>query len=192
MSCAFRERGDFALTWKSNTLLTNLLPGVATFAMGAVLLLPAATLAADSSPTVEMESSKAAPRTLEPLTETRIVRDYRFAWASLGQALETDSASPLNGPFVGAASVWLHEAVANQRRTGLSSRYRNQVHKVEAVFYAPEGDLIELHDTAEYDLQLLDGSRAIHDDHITMRYVVLMTPGADRWVVRQLQAVPHF
>jgi hypothetical protein len=25
-----------------------------------------------------------------------------------------------------------------------------------------------------------------------VNYIVLMTPGADRWVVRQLQAVPHF
>jgi hypothetical protein len=175
--------------------MTNQLRRLAAFAavaMGGALAFPAATIAADSSPTVEMQSNQAGPRTLEPLTENRIVRDYRFAWESLAQALESNSVSPLNGPFEGAASAWLHEAVINQRRSGLSSRYRNQVHKVEAVFYAPEGDLVELHDTAEYDLQLLDGSRAIHDQHVTLRYVVLMTPGADRWIVRQLQAVPRF
>ena len=176
-------------------MLTNLQPRLVAFAtatVGMLLLLTATTLAADSSPTVEMEPGNAGPRALEPLTETRIVRDYRFAWASLAEALESDSVSPLNGPFDGSARAWLHEAISNQRRSGLSSRYSNQVHKVEAVFYAPEGDLIELHDTAEFDLQLLDGARAIHDEHVTMRYVVLMTPGADRWVVRQLQAVPHF
>lgn len=175
--------------------LTNRLRHLVAFAaivMGTVLVLPSAAIAADSFPTIEMQSNKAGPRTLEPLTENRIVRDYRFAWQSLSQALESNSLSPLNGPFEGAASAWLHEAVMNQRRSGLSSRYRDQVHKLEAVFYAPEGDLIELHDTAEYDLQLLDGNRTIHDQHVTVRYVVLMTPGADRWIVRQLQAVPNF
>jgi hypothetical protein len=63
---------------------------------------------------------------------------------------------------------------------------------VEAVFYAPEGDVMELHDTAEYQLQLLDGSKVIHDENVVMHYVVLMTPAADRWVVRQLQAVQRF
>jgi hypothetical protein len=63
---------------------------------------------------------------------------------------------------------------------------------VEAVFYAPEGDVMELHDTAEYQLQLLDGSKVIHDENEVMHYVVLMTPAADRWVVRQLQAVQRF
>ena len=63
---------------------------------------------------------------------------------------------------------------------------------MEAAFYAPEGDMIELHDTAEYDLQILDGDKTIHSEHAVVHYVVLMTPGADRWVVRQLQAVPAF
>jgi hypothetical protein len=166
--------------------------GFAVIVAGVGFTSPVATLAADSSPRVEMQASRVGPRTLEPLTASRIVRDYRFAWESLAQALESNSASALNGPFEGAASAWLRETVTTQRGSGLSSRYRHQVHKVEIVFYAPEGDLIELHDTAEYDLQLLDGSRTIHDQHVTMRYVVLMTPGADRWIVRQLQAVPHF
>jgi hypothetical protein len=51
---------------------------------------------------------------------------------------------------------------------------------------------MELHDTAEYQLQLLDGSKVIHDENVVMHYVVLMTPAADRWVVRQLQAVQGF
>ena len=52
--------------------------------------------------------------------------------------------------------------------------------------------MIELHDTAEYDLQVLDGDKTVHSEHVVLRYVVLMTPGADRWVIRQLQAVPEF
>ena len=98
----------------------------------------------------------------------------------------------LNGLFAGTANTWLKGKVSTQRLSGLSSRYSNQSHKVDAVFYAPEGDVIELHDTAEYDYRVLDGSKSIHSEHAVVHYVVLMTPGADRWVVRQLQAVQHF
>jgi hypothetical protein len=52
--------------------------------------------------------------------------------------------------------------------------------------------MIELHDTADYDLQILDGGKAIHNEHVVVHYVILMTPGADRWVIRQLQSVPGF
>src|SRR3974390_371747 len=107
-------------------------------------------------------------------------------------ASESNSAGPLNGLFAGTASAWLNDLIASQRKNGLTSRYLNQRHKLEAVFYAPEGDMIELHDTAEYDLQVLSGSDTIHSEHATVRYVVLMTPAADRWVIRQLQSVSQF
>jgi hypothetical protein len=147
---------------------------------------------ADSTPQVVLNVSKAAPRSVESLTQRSILRDYRFAWVNLDQALESNSNAPLSGLFAGTASAWLNDAVNSQRRSGLSSRYLNQSHTLEAVFYAPEGDVIELHDTADYQLQVLDGSKAIHDEHVVVHYVVLMTPGADRWVIRQLQAVPEF
>jgi hypothetical protein len=153
---------------------------------------PPLLAAADAPPQVILNVTKAGPRAVEPLTQRSILRDYKFAWANLNQALQSNSAGPLNGLFAGTASTWLDAAVANQRKDGLTSRYLNQTHKVEAVFYAPEGDVIELHDTAEYDFQILNGNDAIHSEHTVVHYVVLMTPGADRWVVRQLQAVPHF
>jgi hypothetical protein len=148
--------------------------------------------AADESPQMTLDVSKAAPRSVEQLTQRALLRDYKFAWANLALALESNSGSPLNGLFVGNAATWLNEAVNNQRSSGLTSRYLNQTHKVQAVFYSPEGDVVELHDTAEYDYQILDGSKTIHNEHATVHYVVLMTPGADRWVVRQLQAVQQF
>jgi len=150
------------------------------------------SLAADSPPQVTLDTGKAGPRTVEGLTQRSILRDYKFAWEHLAQAMEFNSPDPLNGLFAGNANATLHEAVLNQQRSGLSSRYRNQTHQLEAVFYAPEGDVIELHDTAEYDLQLLDGDKTIHDERVKVHYVVLMTPGADRWVIRQFQAVPQF
>jgi hypothetical protein len=148
--------------------------------------------AADANLQVEMDISKAAPRTIEPLTERAVLRDYRFAWASMTQALESNSLNPLQGPFEGDAKQWLKDTVLSQQQSGLVQRYLDQNHRVEAVFYSPEGDVLELHDTVQYQLQVSDGGKLLHDDHVTMHYVVLMTPGADRWVIRQLQAVPQF
>jgi hypothetical protein len=156
------------------------------------LMTPCCVFGADTTVQVMLDSSKANPRTIEALTGRSLLRDYKFAWANLAQALETGSPAPLSGLFAGTARTWLNDEVGSQARSGLTTRYRNQSHKLEAVFYAPEGDVIELHDTADYDLQILDGSKTIHEEHVVVRYVVLMTPGADRWVVRQLQSVPHF
>ena len=141
---------------------------------------------------VDMSVSHAGPRAVEPLLERGILRDYRIAWISLAHALEFNAADALSGPFVSTARDTLMNNVSSQRRSGLSTRYLNQNHKVEAVYYAPEGDVIELHDAADYQLQILDGGKLIHDEHVVMHYVVLMTPAADHWVVRQLQAVPQF
>lgn len=141
---------------------------------------------------VQLDTKDAKPRTIEPLTERGILRDYRFAWMNMAQALESNSLDPLEGPFAGDAKQWLHDTVLGQQRAGLSQHYSAQTHKVEAVFYAPEGDVMELHDTAEYQLQLLDAGKVIQDQHVTQHFVVLMTPGADHWVIRQLQAVSQF
>ena len=158
----------------------------------ALALLAGNLKAADASPQVTLNVPKAAPRAVESLTQRALLRDYKFAWTNLALALESNSTESLNGLFAGNANTWLKDKVSTQRQSGLSSRYSNQTHKVDAVFYAPEGDVIELHDTAEYDYQVLDGGKSIHSEHAVVHYVVLMTPGADRWVVRQIQAVQHF
>jgi len=147
---------------------------------------------ADSAVRVELDSTKASPRSVESLTEQVILRDYRFAWMSVAQAVEFNTLDPLEGAFTGEAKQWLSQSVTNQQRSGLSQRYADQNHKVQAVFYAPEGDVMELHDTAEYQLQIFDGGKLIHEEHVVVHYVVLMTPAADRWVIRHLQAVPQF
>ena len=157
-----------------------------------LLALSLSSFAADPSVQVQLNITKAGPRAVESLTERGILRDYRFAWTSMAQALEFNTFDPLEGPFAGEAKTWLKGTVASQQRSGLSQRYVNQNHQVEAVFYAPEGDVMELHDTAEYQLQISDGGKLIHDEHVVLHFVVLMTPAADRWVIRQLQAVPRF
>jgi hypothetical protein len=148
--------------------------------------------AADPSVLVQLDIKKAEPRAVESLTEHGILRDYRFAWTSMAKALEFNTLDPLEGPFAGEAKESLHETILSQQRSGLSQRYSGQRHRLEAVFYAPEGDVMELHDTVEYQLQFVDGTKVVSDEHIVQHFVVLMTPGADRWVIRQLQAVPQF
>ena len=146
----------------------------------------------DAGPQVTLNITKTAPRAVEALTEHAVLRDYKFAWARMSQALDSNSPDLMNGLLEGTARTWLNDEIKSQLRAGLNSRYLNQAHKVDAVFYSPEGDLLELHDTAEYDLQISDGGKTIHNQHVVVRYVVLMTPGADRWVVRQIQSVPQF
>lgn len=161
-------------------------------ALSAVLLFVAPyvfSAPADSGPDVTLSTANVGPRKIEPLTERSVLRDYKFGWANLAEAFASNSTGAVNGLFAGTANTWLNDAVNSQIGAGLTSRYLNQHHELDAVFYAPEGDLIELHDTAEYDYQILDGSKTIHAEHAVVHYVVLMTPGADRWVIRQLQSV---
>jgi len=148
--------------------------------------------AADSAPHATLNVSKASPREVEALTQNAILRDYRFAWGNLAVAMESNSLASLNGLFVGDANAHLRSEVKDQSKNGISSHYSNQNHKLEAVFYSPEGDILELHDTAEYDFEILDGGKTVHSEHAVVHYVVLMTPGADRWVIRHLQSVPQF
>jgi hypothetical protein len=162
------------------------------FVMFALLLVSSLfAYADDAAVQVQLDSKKAGPRSVETLTERGIVRDYRLAWTNMSRALEFNNLDPLDGSFIGEVKQWLRQTITNQH-SGLSQRYVEQSHKLEAVFYAPEGDAIELHDTAEYRLQLFDAGKLVADEPMVVHYVVLMTPSADRWMVRQLQAVPEF
>jgi len=161
----------------------------------AMALSPVARVQAADDPAganVQLEAAGARPRTVEALTSQRILHDYRLAWKDLADAFNSGRPDLVNQYFVGPANAALANAVHHQNQAGIHSRYLSQNHRLEAVFYAPEGDVMELHDTVVCDLQLLDGANVIHDEHATLYYVVLMTPAADRWVIRQLQAVPRF
>jgi glutamine amidotransferase-like uncharacterized protein len=48
---------------------------------------------------------------------------------------------------------------------------------------------MQLLDQAQIEVQVLDGSKVIHEENATQNYLVLMTPGADRWFVRSLQPI---
>jgi hypothetical protein len=142
--------------------------------------------------TLKLDTATARPRAMEDLTRTAIARDYDRAWQSLAEAYNSGSASALDAYFVGSARTDVGGAIESQRKLGLQTRYTPQEHSLKAVFYAPEGDLVELQDTVRCQLHVLDGKKTIEDQPVVLHYVVLMTPAADRWVIRQMQAVPHF
>lgn len=179
---------------KSFLAATHFRKFLGTAMLALLSVFPTALNAADSASelSVQFDVGRAGPRAIESLTERAIVRDYRSAWMSLAEAVESNNGDLLETPFAGDAKRVLHETVISQQRSGLHQRYLNQSHKLEAVFYAPEGDVMELHDTAEYEQQVFDGSKSIQDQRVVVHYVVLMTPSSDRWVVRQLQVVPQF
>jgi hypothetical protein len=157
-----------------------------------IFLLSVAATAVGPDIAVELDISNAGPRRVEPQTEGRILADYRVAWADIAQALNANDSGPLQAVCTSAAKNWLDQTVISQRKAGITTRYFNQTHRLQAVFYAPEGDLIALHDTAEYDRQVLADGKVILEDHGVHRYAVLMTPGADRWVIRELTEVQNF
>ncbi|HTW59110.1 MAG TPA: hypothetical protein VMD99_13340 [Terriglobales bacterium] len=168
-------------------------PIAAFFAALALLLMSALNApAASPSVAVQLDITHAAPRGVEKPTARRILADYRFAWTNLARAVAANSAGPTQGLFTGTAKKWLDATIASQRQSGLVTKYLNQNHNLEAIFYAPEGDVMELHDTAQYQMQIFDGGKLIYDQPVVMHYVVLMTPGADRWLIRQLQPVAKF
>jgi hypothetical protein len=153
----------------------------------AVLRLPAS--ASVDLPRVELNTDNIGPRPIEDLTSKSVPRDYALAWQTMAQALEENRPALLDGYFTGFAKQDLIERVKSQIQSGMHTRYQDRGHKLEAVFYAPAGDVMELRDRAQMDIQVLDGDKVIYDEPVSLQYVVLMTPGADRWLVRQIQAV---
>jgi len=149
-------------------------------------------LADDPAPKVRLSISGATPREVEDTTEKAIVRDYSAAWAALTKALAGNRAGALEAGFTGAAHDELAARIEQQAKNGVRTQITDRGHNLEAVIYTPEGSAMQLHDTAQLDIQVLDGGNVIHSEHATVHYVVLMTVAEDRWKVRLLQAVPGF
>ncbi len=145
--------------------------------------------ASSSLPKVDFTVSR-GPRDMEDLTRQKVVHDYAAAWQTLAAGLEQNRADLLNGYFTGVAKKEFTETVAEQGASGIHRHYIDHGHTLEAVFYSPDGGVIQLQDSTEYEVQIFDGSRLLHGEKVSARFLVLMTPTADRWMVRLLQSVP--
>lgn len=142
-----------------------------------------------SLPSVELTVSR-GPRDIEDLTRQKILHDYAAAWKALDAGLEQNRSELLNDYFTGFAKDEFTRTIKQQAGTGIHRHYVDHGHKLEVLFYSPDGGVMQLQDIAEYEVQIFDGDRLLHSETMTARFLVLMTPGADRWMVRLLQDVP--
>ena len=148
--------------------------------------------AAGPLPSVVLNADQIGPRApIEELTGRNIARDYAHAWQSLALAMAQNRSEFLEGYIVGIAHDTYAHRIAEQQKAGLHVRIVDHGHKLVAGFYAPNGDAMELHDTAQLEIQTFDGDKMIQQETIPAHYLVLMTPAADRWVVRLLEEVPE-
>lgn len=161
-------------------------------AMGLLAMLPALKTYADTTASISVNVQNAGPRQVEDTTERAVARDYAAAWQAMTKALNQNRTDLLGPSFTGNANDKLVATIADQRKNGLHQQIVDRGHNVEAVFYSPEGSAMELHDTAQVQLQLMDGNKVIHSEDATIHYVVLLTAAENSWKVRVFEAVPSF
>lgn len=145
--------------------------------------------AADPTASVAFTSAHSQPRPVEDLTEKAIVREYSAAWQNLARALKDNNPDILQESFVGAAQQKFAKQIAEQKAAGISTNYIDRGHKIDVLFYSPEGSSMQFRDTADLEVQLLENGKIIHSEPVQQQYVGLMTVYGDRWRVRVLQAV---
>ncbi|HKN32721.1 MAG TPA: hypothetical protein VJX16_05700 [Terriglobales bacterium] len=146
-------------------------------------------LRADSLPQVQLNADSIEPRPIEELTGTNVTRDYANAWRDLAQALDKNQADHLDAYFTGFAKNNFTQKISDQKTTGVHVRYVDHGHKVKAFFYSPDGGEMQLLDKAQLEIQVYDGGKLIYQEDAAQDYLVLMTPGADRWFVRSLEPI---
>jgi len=156
----------------------------------AVATLGAVCAVAAAQATVHVQASHLdGPRPLADQTAKAVIQDYVESWQTLHSALDQNRVDALDRDFVGTAKDKLTETIQQQAKLGLRTNYQDRSHDVQIVFYSPEGLSIELTDNVEYDQQILDRDKVVTMQHVSARYLVVMTPSETRWRVRILQAV---
>ena len=168
---------------------------VAKFATGvwlasaALFIGPNASAQAQDLPQVHLDAEGLAPRPIEQLTGTSVTRYYALAWQEMAQALSANLANGLSDEFTGFAKERLAKRVAEQEQAGIHVRIVDHGHQVKALFYSTDGTAMQLVDQAQLEVEILSGDKVLSTDNSSHKYMVLMTPGADRWYVRDLEEV---
>jgi hypothetical protein len=153
----------------------------------ASIILASGLAAAQPDVTVDTSQLK-GPRSLEDQTKAAAIRDYLESWQGMNEAFQQDQPGLLEEDFIGAAKDKLADAIDEQVKAGIHTRYQDRTHHIQFLFYSPEGLSIELIDDAEYDVQVLDHDKAIATVPVSARYIVVLTPAEVRWKVRVMQA----
>jgi hypothetical protein len=141
-------------------------------------------------PSVRVAPSAPGPRTLEDQTRTAVIKDYMASWNTMGQAFEANNPALLDSEFVGSAREKLANTIEDQRKAGIQTLYQDRSHDISLVFYSPEGLSVQLLDTVEYDVKILDHGKEQASQHVRCRYVAVLTPTEVRWKVRIFQSSP--
>ena len=141
---------------------------------------------------VRVESvSLQGPRPLQDQTRAAVIRDYLQSWKRLNAALNQNQPVLLNADLVGTARDKFADTIQQQVSLGLRTQYKDLSHDLKIVFYSPEGLSIELTDKVDYDVQVIDHDKVTTTQHVSARYIVVLTPAEVRWRVRVFQAVPE-
>src|SRR5437588_5283478 len=156
------------------SIRTLVLLGVALVISALVPMLARAANNDSGAIQVQLNFSKAAPRQLEDSTQTSIPRGYANAWKIMAEALNDNRTDKLDQIFVGAAREVLGEQIAAQQKSGISTRYIDHGHKLDAIFYSPEGSAKQLNDIALLEVQSLEAGKDIHTEPITQKYTVIL------------------
>ena len=130
-------------------------------------------------------------RPLPEQTEKSAIRDYLQSWQSFKSALEQNRADLLDPDFVGTARDKFIETIQQQASSGIRTRYRDTSHDITIAYYSPDGLSIQLIDKVEYDVGVLDDDKLKTTQHMSVRYVIVLTPAELRWRVRIFQANPE-
>ena len=155
-----------------------------------VLFAPLAACLGQSPVQVEPADLQGS-RPLEQLTQSAVVRDYLQSWQELQAALDWNQPQLLNQDFVGIAQDKLANTIAGQVGLGIHTRFLNPTHRLQIVFYSPDGLSIQMIDHAEFDDQVLAGDKVLATQRVRTRYLVILTPAAARWKVRIFQSAPE-
>jgi hypothetical protein len=146
---------------------------------------------AASLPRVVLSAESLAPKPIEQRTGETVTHDYAQAWQDLAAALEANRTDLLSDYFTGQARLRFTQRIKEQRNSGLRTRYQDNGHHVKAVFYSVDGGEMQLEDEAQLEVQIFDGDKLIYSSNAPQKFLVLMTPGSDRWYIRFLESVPR-
>lgn len=155
--------------------------------MCASIILASGVAAAQPEVSVDTSQLK-GPRALEDQTKAAAIRDYLESWQGMNEAFQQDQPSLLDEDFIGTAKDKMADAIDEQIKGGIHTRYQDRSHHIQFLFYSPEGLSIELIDDAEYDMQVLDHDKTLSTVPVSARYIVVLTPAEVRWKVRVMQA----
>jgi hypothetical protein len=161
----------------------------ASFVIAACVLVIAQSSAPTQLPQVHLDADGLAPRPIEELTGTTIARHYALAWRDLAEALESDRSGRIDEEFVGFAKDRLVKRIIEQEQAGVHVRIVDHGHHLKAVFYSSDGTAMQLLDQAQLEIQTFDGNKLLDTQNAPRQYMVLMTPGADRWYIRDLEEI---